>query len=1241
MGCQPGRPANARGRGGESRCGPPCRARRPISLPVTPSQRLAAEEERRKDETFEKANPGFVAQFKSDMERRRRTEERKAKRVVELKETGNTAYKHGDWFTALNRYAAALALDATNEAVLNNVAAVHLTAMNNAVWKPLPGSVVETLVPAPASTVAAVAVAGVDEDAADEMAARTLFADLPKELLEQVAPYVDHAHHVIDYASRVLALKPDNGKARFRRAQACLALYHLTVGSAACGLPAAMERSPGWVSAVHAPVAEAWLRAIRRYSSFPVLLRRIGLCAAAPRAGVGTDASGGAGVGAAGAADGSGLPAAVLERASVPAPPSEAAADASVVADAWMAWAMDDLTRIVRDDTAGTQTDALTCYATALHGDLALLRRLSMRQAEEGSADLAAPLLAVASAWGLASAADRDRVACRAVYHNATPPLALPSRSGAGAPTPAAEGSRAKALRELTTAVTSSGAAVGAGIRRQIVDTGLLRTLTTAAVVSLQAAVPPAAARSTAGAAAAAVADDAAVRFARYLIDGPPSDSEGGLLGPATLVETLHALAALAAPPPADEVTSEASAALAVVRLQLVSSQLLPTVVDVWVRGLARMRPAKSLACTLLTAAPGGEAARLRWNLLGAAATLIKSLLQPGTTVTSRAVTAAAGAGLIGGTGPAASRWSALTPPLVSRLHLHTTQQVWVSWLAQEAVLPGRETAWSAAGCMELAASTDAAIDELAAFLHRSSTSAAPASSPSVVAEAGGVGGGEASAPPLAAAAMTAAAAELALLQYTWLPTNPPAAVVTQWNAAAIGAAFHLGSGGGSASPVPDRLHRVIQVAATAILPQPTPPAGSSRAVGSSRAGAAASSIDAARLPLVLTGATFAVEAAVGCLVNLAQTEAVRPRFFADGARMLTALQETARLALSHSFADAATVPAKVDDATCHTIAGTALAAIANCLIGQTPAAIDASLTPAFVPAVVAFLVATVTAHPGGIATVPPLTVAVMSRAVLVLSRLSAAPATASNMAAMGIDIWLRLLGYAASLMGADGTTAAPLSEASNRVDILAHTGRIIAGLLEHWAADAGKGRTAITQLSSRGGQRAVAAALDAALTFRKAAGAAVHQRIITALGNLAKVGISIANEGSKPCVGEEGDGSRGDAGSAAAGAGAGAGAASTAIVAAPATAAAGAAAASGIATVASVALRSGLLDQLVGALVLAGSSVDTLPAAALAAKNAAIAVAKLTRDEPAAKQRVRDLRGTEVLLSIQGRLGV
>lgn len=96
--------------------------------PVSKEEMQAAEEAREKlqNEAFEKANPGFVASFKADQEKRASSDAAKQRRSDDLKTAGNEAFKRKEFARALNLYAEALSLTPLSEALLNNLAATHL-----------------------------------------------------------------------------------------------------------------------------------------------------------------------------------------------------------------------------------------------------------------------------------------------------------------------------------------------------------------------------------------------------------------------------------------------------------------------------------------------------------------------------------------------------------------------------------------------------------------------------------------------------------------------------------------------------------------------------------------------------------------------------------------------------------------------------------------------------------------------------------------------------------------------------------------------------------------------------------------------------------------------------------------------------------------------------------------------------------------------------------------------------------
>jgi len=95
---------------------------------VAEAKRLEEEEERRQNEAFEKANPGFCMSFKKDELERDAANRAKAARSEALKEEGNAFFKKGDIPGALGRYHDALRLTPFNAAVLNNIANSHITS---------------------------------------------------------------------------------------------------------------------------------------------------------------------------------------------------------------------------------------------------------------------------------------------------------------------------------------------------------------------------------------------------------------------------------------------------------------------------------------------------------------------------------------------------------------------------------------------------------------------------------------------------------------------------------------------------------------------------------------------------------------------------------------------------------------------------------------------------------------------------------------------------------------------------------------------------------------------------------------------------------------------------------------------------------------------------------------------------------------------------------------------------------
>ena len=86
--------------------------------------------ERAQDEAFEKANPGFCAQFRSDAEKRALAEEQKKRKAEGIKEKGNAAFKTQDYRTALNLYHDAIKISPFNVSALGNIAACQLALQN-------------------------------------------------------------------------------------------------------------------------------------------------------------------------------------------------------------------------------------------------------------------------------------------------------------------------------------------------------------------------------------------------------------------------------------------------------------------------------------------------------------------------------------------------------------------------------------------------------------------------------------------------------------------------------------------------------------------------------------------------------------------------------------------------------------------------------------------------------------------------------------------------------------------------------------------------------------------------------------------------------------------------------------------------------------------------------------------------------------------------------------------------------
>jgi tetratricopeptide (TPR) repeat protein len=93
-------------------------------------EKEAYNRERAQDEAFEKANPGFCAQFRSDAEKRALAEEQKKRKAEGIKEKGNAAFKTQDYRTALNLYHDAIKISPFNVSALGNIAACQLALQN-------------------------------------------------------------------------------------------------------------------------------------------------------------------------------------------------------------------------------------------------------------------------------------------------------------------------------------------------------------------------------------------------------------------------------------------------------------------------------------------------------------------------------------------------------------------------------------------------------------------------------------------------------------------------------------------------------------------------------------------------------------------------------------------------------------------------------------------------------------------------------------------------------------------------------------------------------------------------------------------------------------------------------------------------------------------------------------------------------------------------------------------------------
>ncbi len=94
---------------------------------IAEREREAHEKERAADLAFEKANPGFVAQFQSDADKRAAAEAAKLRRAERVKEKGNGAFKAGDMKAALGHYFEAIRIAPFTVAALNNIAATCLS----------------------------------------------------------------------------------------------------------------------------------------------------------------------------------------------------------------------------------------------------------------------------------------------------------------------------------------------------------------------------------------------------------------------------------------------------------------------------------------------------------------------------------------------------------------------------------------------------------------------------------------------------------------------------------------------------------------------------------------------------------------------------------------------------------------------------------------------------------------------------------------------------------------------------------------------------------------------------------------------------------------------------------------------------------------------------------------------------------------------------------------------------------
>lgn len=100
------------------------------AVSVAEREREARERERAQDEAFEKANPDFVAMFKSDQDKRAEAEAKKQRKAEMLKDAGNAAYKKGDYRSALNQYVEAIKVSPFTVAALNNMSMVYLALGN-------------------------------------------------------------------------------------------------------------------------------------------------------------------------------------------------------------------------------------------------------------------------------------------------------------------------------------------------------------------------------------------------------------------------------------------------------------------------------------------------------------------------------------------------------------------------------------------------------------------------------------------------------------------------------------------------------------------------------------------------------------------------------------------------------------------------------------------------------------------------------------------------------------------------------------------------------------------------------------------------------------------------------------------------------------------------------------------------------------------------------------------------------